>query len=200
MPATATKTVRFTKVVERAGEPHAHTLWLPPDKDPELKRALAGNRVMTIEPGAGSGKTDVGHVGFDPKRSPLGQLLIFPKSLQRFAGARVVGIKFDLIEQPKLAPATELKRVTERKSARRKKSKSPAKAVGTVPVIPFATEQPQAPAPKPVARSASREPSSDHDSALTREVRAALKDLEAGRAVAAYNRLQAAIEKGSSER
>jgi hypothetical protein len=183
--------VRFTQVVERVGEPHAHTLWLAPDKDPELKRALAGNRVMTIEPGAGGGKTDVGHVGFDPRRSPLGQLLIFPKSLQRFAGARIVGIKFDLVEQPKLAPAAQLKRVVERKASRRSKSKSGTKAAAAAKVIPFATEPAD---PAPPRKSAPREPSAASGSPLAREVRAALKELEAGRAVAAYNRLQAAVE------
>lgn len=78
---------------------------MAPDKDPQLRRAQDAHRVMTIEPGGTSGKTDVGFVGFAPKSHPRGQYLIFAKSLKRFEGARVVGIKFDLVQQPKLTPA-----------------------------------------------------------------------------------------------
>ena len=76
-----------------------HTLWLPPDKDPELQRAQKAHRVMTIEPGSSGSKADAGTVGFE-RDAKLGQFLIFPKSLKPFDGARVVGIKFDLIAEP----------------------------------------------------------------------------------------------------
>jgi hypothetical protein len=99
------RTVRFTQVVKRSGEPQVHTLWVAPEKDPELQRAEKANRVMTIHASHRGGKSDVGAVGFDPNADHGGQFLIFPKSLKPFAGARVVGIKFDLVEQPKLSPA-----------------------------------------------------------------------------------------------
>src|SRR4051812_14282521 len=108
MPATAPKTVRFTRIVERSGQPHVHTLWLPPDKDPELKHAIAGHRVMSIVRSTRGGKTDSGVVGFDANERNA-QLLIFPKSLRAFEGAHVVGIKFDLVEQAKLARATSVR-------------------------------------------------------------------------------------------
>jgi hypothetical protein len=103
------KTVRFTQVVERSGQPQVHTLWLPPDKDPELQRAQKAHRVMTIESGGAGGKTDVGRVGFSPDSKRPAQFLIFPKSLKTFEGARVVGIKFDLVAQPKLAAVNPVK-------------------------------------------------------------------------------------------
>jgi hypothetical protein len=205
------KTVRFTQVVERAGEPHVHTLWLPPDKDPELKRAAAAHRVMTIESGAG-GKTDVGVVGFDGDQKKTGQLLIFPKSLKRFEGARVVGIKFDLVEQPKLASASALKNAATSSARTRRAGKHkppPSKAEPLPAPEPEPPPEPTAREPepelktpvekvvpfRPKAPKAPRKTKSvATDPALLREVKAALKELERGKAVAAYQRLQRAAE------
>lgn len=98
------KTVRFTRVVKRSGRPHVHTLWVAPDEDPELRRARAAHRVMTVRK-SDTGKSDAGIVGFEPARDGSGQFLVFPKSLQPFAGSRVVGLKFDLVDQPKTIAA-----------------------------------------------------------------------------------------------
>ena len=187
----AAKTVRFTQVVERSGRPHSHTLWLAPDKDPELKRAIAAHRVMRIEPGPSGGKTDFGTVGFNASDSAGAQILIFPKSLKSFEGARVVGIKFDLVEQPKLENA----RAPAPKPARRRSSPPPPAAARTPPpAAPPAPPKPGKPPPKPIEEKTGpdvpRDPAGD---ALVREVRAALKELEAGKAVAAYKRLQQAV-------
>jgi hypothetical protein len=113
--------VRFTQVVERSGRPHVHTLWVPPAKDAEFKRARESHRLMTIQSGSISGKADAGFVGFDPAHPEGGQFLIFPKSLKRFEGARVVGIKFDLIEQP---PLTAVKKVKRAAPSRRRQAGS----------------------------------------------------------------------------
>jgi hypothetical protein len=233
--AAARKTVRFTQVVERSGQPQPHTLWLPPEKDPELKRAIAADRVMTIEASTGGGKTDVGVVGFDRAHAGNGQFLIFPKSLKRFAGARVVGIKFDLVEQPKLAAPETLKAFARTPTARSKKHPPPApKTVReleeeptepeTPPIAPSVGRNPHAAAAshardkvKPPGKTtgsktthASRqtETSPAHakaarptpaEFALLREVRAAIKELQRGKSVAAYERLQraAAAHSGS---
>ena len=103
MSRAGIKTVRFTQVVERSGEPQVHTLWLPPEKDPELRRPQKNHRLMTVESSAAGTKTDIGTIGFEPTGPSPKQFLIFPKSLKPFDGARVVGIKFDLVAQPKLA-------------------------------------------------------------------------------------------------
>jgi hypothetical protein len=233
------KTVRFAKIVERSGQPHVHTLWLPPEKDPELQRAQKAGRVMTVERSASGSKTDVGVVGFDP-HAKNAQYLIFPKSLKAFDAARVIGIKFDLVDQPKLAPAHVSKSTI---ASVRKNHARPS--VAKPPEIPHAGEQaaeairaetnhlrPSELAPEPpketttsrattphgrkaaapprsrsspaVSPPASRSTRSSRssappkkaassDAALIREIRAALKELEAGKSVAAYQRLQRAI-------
>src|SRR5688572_11243913 len=190
------KTVRFTYVVERSGQPFAHTLWLAPDKDPELKRAVAAQRVMMVEPGASGGKTDVGSVGFDPSRATGAQILIFPKSLKRFEGARVVGIKFDLVEQPKLENARAPAREPVRSQGRRAAPPPPPILKPQPTAAPTPTPAPKSKAaphkPRKV-KKAPDEPPPVKESVLIREVLAAMKELEAGKAVAAYQRLQRAV-------
>jgi hypothetical protein len=194
------KTVRFTQVVERSGQPHVHTLWLPPEKDPELKRAVKAHRVMTVESGAASGKTDVGVVGFDPARKNPTQVLIFPKSIKAFDGARVVGIKFDLVEQPKFATVGELQRSMLAAKPNRRKGKRVAQ-----PVPAAARAEPEEPEEKviqfeekPAPSIAPKRPPPPGNGALLRDVRAALKELKAGKAVAAYERLQRAADQAES--
>ncbi len=88
------KTVRFTSVVEQCGRPEVYLLF--DANDAVFKKALEQQRVMTIEE-QGSGPVQA-QVGYDPTRR--GQILLFPRSLKKFAGARLVGIKFELLEQP----------------------------------------------------------------------------------------------------
>ncbi len=214
----ATKTVRFTQVVKRSGEPQVHTLWVAPDKDAKLQRAEKAHRVMTIHASERGGKAHVGAIGFDPKADYPGQFLIFPKSLKPFAGARVVGIKFDLVEQPKLSPAkversfvspasvassrgtkTEAKR-TERVD-RKESSKDEGKHAAIVAFTPPAEERkPNVAQPPPPPKRTAHPPAAPHlaeisADVLIREIRSALRELKAGKAVAAYQRLERAIEK-----
>jgi hypothetical protein len=207
------KTVRFTHVVERAGQPHVHTLWVAPDKDRTFKQALQAHRVMTVDQSP-SGHSDVGLVGFDPAHRHGGQFLIFPKSLKAFEGARVVGIKFDLVEQPKAIATPTAKPPAPPKESRREKSPAPrpprpTRAAKTPPspaepnVVPFPRDEPEAapphaeratrPAKKAKAAAESPATSSTHR-ALVREVRAAMKELQAGKSVAAYQRLEHALK------
>jgi hypothetical protein len=238
---TGKKTVRFTEVVKRSGRPQVHTLWLPPDKDPELQRAQKAQRVMTIEPGSSGTKADVGTVGFQ-RDAKLGQFLIFPKSLKPFDGARVVGIKFDLIAQPKLAAVDPLKhsKVSPRRRGAHKappivtptvdqktpsttpiadeklEDRQPAAAAESAAstVVPFEppsspetpskkktsstpTRNRAEPSPKAARREKATKPiptaGSSDVAKLVREVRAAMKELERGKSVAAYQRLERAI-------
>lgn len=212
MAGTA-KTIRFTKVVARSGAPHVHTLWTDPAKDLEFKAALAANRVLSVEtPRSGPAS---GAVGFDPARPKQVQLLIFPKSLKPFAGARIVGIKFDLLTAPKVAPGDRRAPPTKRdiraaarngakaasKSAPPSKPAAPAKAnVPAKPDSPPKAEprnEPEAPTPPAANRLKPRSspPARTAESALLREVQAALKELEAGKTVAAYQRLQHAARR-----
>lgn len=195
--AGATTTVRFTQVVERSGRPHPHTLWLAPEKDPELMRAISAHRVMMIEPGSSGGKTDFGMVGFDASEAAGAQILIFPKSLKPFEGARVVGIKFDLMEQPTLenarGPSTKLSRrrtaLTSRSAGRTARTTPP---IQPAPRVSPKSSEPPAPEPEHEKKTPN-ELRVTGDSGLMREVRAAIKELEGGKAVAAYKRLQRAV-------
>jgi hypothetical protein len=227
------KTIRFTQVVRRAGEPQVHTLWLPPDQDPELRRAQKAHRVMTILPGSTGGKADVGIVGFQENAGQHPQFLIFPKSLKPFDGARVVGIKFDLVAQPKLASVDAVKSAGGTKRVRGPRGKpEPAsplspRAKAQQPVPPKADvasaretnlvrfEPPQAEVEREPAAptSSSRQPGrastrSETDaparprpeSELIRAIRAAMKDLQRGKSVAAYQRLERVVSRTTSGR
>ena len=88
-------TVRFSKVIEACGKPDIHLLLIDPAKDKTLQAAIKSDRVMTLY--QQSGGTDHGVVGFEQGRSR--QFLVFPKPLKPFLGQRIVGIKYDLLEE-----------------------------------------------------------------------------------------------------
>ena len=90
------KTIRFSQVVEACGKPHLHLLLIDPKKDDALQRAIKTHRVMTVHQSPGGTKADFGTIGFEVRP---GQILIFPKTLKRFANRRVVGIDFGLVAE-----------------------------------------------------------------------------------------------------
>jgi hypothetical protein len=87
------KTTRFAEIVEKSGQPRSYTLWRKPAEDAELKKLIAQNRIMTIRRGSGA---DFGEVGFHKAKSTI--YLEFPKSLKRFEGERIIGIKWDRVK------------------------------------------------------------------------------------------------------
>ena len=101
------KTARFSKVVEKCGEPETYLLLMEPAKDRTFQAAVKAERVMTVFQDAVGTKTDRGEVGFKPGRGR--QFLVFPKSLQSFAGQTVVGIKYDLISSPEVPKSQRAK-------------------------------------------------------------------------------------------
>jgi hypothetical protein len=89
------KTARFSQVVENYGKPQVYTLWQKPSADRHLQAQIKKNRAMTIlktESG-----TDFGIIGL--KESREARYLIFPKSLKRFAGKRIIGIDWALVRE-----------------------------------------------------------------------------------------------------
>lgn len=199
MARAGQKTVRFTQVVERSGQPHVHTLWMAPEKDAELQRAVAAHRVLTIGRGAAGGNTDVGVVGFDRARQGDAQFLIFPKSLQRFDGAKVVGVKFDLVEQPAATTARSPTQFGARRKSPAMKGSAHGASRAHEPAKPARAAPPakhppiERPKAAPAHEDKARHATPPGDGALVREVRAALKELERGKSVAAFQRLQKAI-------
>jgi hypothetical protein len=87
------KTARFAQVIEDCGKPQVYTLWQKPSADRHFQSQLKNNRVMTILKSPSG--TDFGIVGL--KESKEARYLIFPKSLKRFAGMRIVGIDWALV-------------------------------------------------------------------------------------------------------
>ena len=88
------KTARFAVVAEKCGKPEVHTLWVKPKADKHLQSLLKNNRIVTVR--ATESGTDFGEVGFHQK--PGARFLVFPKSLKRFEGQRIVGIDWALVQ------------------------------------------------------------------------------------------------------
>lgn len=228
------KTVRFSQLVKSAGRPVFHTLWSSPENDREFQQAVKKARVLTIHQGNVGQKADFGTVGFHA--DPLSQFLIFPRSLRKFEGLRVVGIKYDAVENataPRAAQPAHRDKSAGRPAKNRKAVKAPESSRKTSAkaskerkhrdVRPLAPIE-DFPAPsKTAAESASaerksemaaaaaapakstalpkrnehadtpgktRKPSGLDRSAVRRELGRAMKELEAGKAVIAFRRLE----------
>jgi hypothetical protein len=138
-------TVRFSKVIEACGKPDIHLLLIQPAKDKSLQAAIKSDRVMTLY--QESGGTDHGVVGFEEGRSR--QFLVFPKPLKAFLGQRIVGIKYELLEDESVQKKEPLKKETakeEQKQEAEPKSKGknreqPSRADHEVPTIVPKTNQ-----------------------------------------------------------
>ena len=89
------KTTRFSRVVEKCGEPQVYTLWQKPGTDRRLQSQIKNNLVMTIQKSESG--TDFGLAGFKERKGAT--YLLFPKSLKRFADKRIVGIDWALVRQ-----------------------------------------------------------------------------------------------------
>jgi hypothetical protein len=208
------KTVRFASVVERAGRPQTYTPWSDPKRDSAFQRALKADRVLTVHQNNVGTKKDYATVGFDGTGHSL--LLIFPKSLTAFEGKRIVGVDYDVLpappaaaERPKAnagprpahAPRSESK--PRRKEAPRvRDDTAPLKSTivafeNPVAGVPHrvAGDRPT-PSKKPMAVS-SKLPRLPSAEALAKVIQGALKDIKAGKVVAAYERLEGGLGRGS---
>ena len=206
-------TARFSQIVETCGKPELHVLWGPPEADRDFQRAVKAGRVMTIHQENVGSKKDFGVIGFS--QDEPAQFLIFPKSLKPFADRRVVGIKYESLEPPPAPRSAAKNRPAARQEKRSRsiperppasaaakpsvavRSKSdPAMPTGgpakTATSSPQSTEEPNPPDSPPPADAASANGSSrDWDrTAVLKEVRAAMKELEAGKAVVVFRRLE----------
>ena len=95
MKLLKTKSTRFADVVEKAGQPEVYTLWQDPKHDRHFQSMIKNHRVMTLlksETG-----TEFGQARF--KEAKGATYLVFPKSLKSFENQRIIGIKWDKIEE-----------------------------------------------------------------------------------------------------
>lgn len=176
------KTARFADVVKQAGAPSPYQLWLDAKKDRTFQRAVAEHRVMTIHQENVGTKKDYGIVGF--REEPHAQYLLFPRSLKTFADRRIIGINYSLLDKESRLDSHPPARKPERRTA----SKKPIREKPEKKVITF-TPPPREPAPeKPEKREAKVGPR------FIAEVKKAMKELRAGKAVPAYERLAALVE------
>jgi hypothetical protein len=194
------QTVRFAKVVEQCGKPEAYTLGLPPARDATFQRALREHRVMTLHQETVGTKKDYGLIGFVEGKGK--SLLIFPESLEEFEEKRVIAVKYELLEEGEAAGEAPVKPQKQRAKAPEEEKTSPPKSVRS-----RAEEKPPQPAirepirvlPDPPKTKAAAPKTAAPDAGelakLEKEVRKAMKALEQGKAVAAYQLLEKAMQR-----
>ena len=173
------KTARFAAVVEAAGKPDTHLLLVSPEKDKPLQTAIRAHRVMTLHQELGGSKKDHGTVGFEPGGAR--QFLIFPRSLSKFQGSRIVGVKYDLLE-----PGEERVKLTTAREKEPSKSKIvKAKKSAQQKVVRFAEPD------------SHEEPDEESEAIqdIKNQVRHAMEILEQGRQVAAFNLLKRIVDR-----
>jgi hypothetical protein len=90
-----TKTIRFSRIVEKCGKPDVYILWQKPAADRHFQTQLKNNRVMTVQKSESG--TDFGIIGFKERKGA--RYLVFPKSMKQFTDKRVIGIDWTLVRE-----------------------------------------------------------------------------------------------------
>ena len=85
-------------LVRASGRPEVKSLWAKPQRDKNFMRAVNTHRVMTVIQNPVSKKSDYGRVGFH--KDPHASYFVFPRQLAAAEDARVVGINYELLEEP----------------------------------------------------------------------------------------------------
>jgi hypothetical protein len=139
----------------------------------------------------GGKETDYGTVGF--QKDVSGQILIFPKSLKEFAGLRIIAVKYDLLDWPAIpknqqAPKARPPRI-------REKAK-PQTAVAPGMAVKQPSRQESLPATVVEFPRKTNDEDGPDDSVeqIKTKVRQAMKMLEEGKHVAAFNLLKRIVE------
>jgi hypothetical protein len=121
-------TIRFRDLVKTSGRPEPKSLWMDPKRDRQFMHAIKANRILTVVQPPASKKTDFGEIGFH--QQPHSTYLIFPKPLPVGQG-RVIGIKYDLVEQAEPEDAVSPEDL---KSAAKSRRVKPPRAEKKIPV------------------------------------------------------------------
>jgi hypothetical protein len=143
------QTTRFKLVVQRCGQPEVHLTLLPARKDAALQHLVQQARVLTVHQAHRGTGADYGLVGLFEERGT--QLFVFPKSLRRFAGRRIVGIDYGLLdgaaEAKEAADATPGERkapAARPRPARARASPAPHPEKSPMTMVPAAPAEPPA--------------------------------------------------------
>ena len=134
------KTIRFGDLVRDFGRPHVVTLWVDPEKDRSFLKAIKENRILTVHADPASHKKEYGSIGFQRERGAT--YLVFPQPLSR-EQARIVGINYDLTEEPPPPPADLVSQIQIKPRKKEKTEAKPIKFEKPVKVEP----------PKPVLKT-----------------------------------------------
>jgi hypothetical protein len=159
------------------------------DKDRTFQAAMKAHRVLSVHQANVGNSADFGTVGFEAGLE--GTLLVFPKSIRRFANRRVVGVKYDLLDAPKA--------VAKAKHPRTGKPGKPG-AAKKAKVQPPAAEEPKS-EPKSRKRHDEAKPPEELPKTkgtptvgkLISGIKQAMKALNEGNAVRAYRTLAALV-------
>ena len=150
------KTVRFQQIVAASGRPEIYLTWSAPEEDALLMKALKQSRVMTLHQTVRGTAKDYGTIGL--QMDAHAQILIFPRSLKKFADRRVVGIDYNAIGQPGRAPASSKPQRSAHGRAKAGRKRSRVVADDSEKLIAFATPpadekpaKPARPAAPPIA-------------------------------------------------
>jgi hypothetical protein len=90
-------TVRFTEILMQGGKPKLYLPLADPQTDRAFTKAEREDRVVTLKQIPTGNRKDFGVVG--ALREKYVSYLIFPKRLTSYAGKRVVGIKYDQVDE-----------------------------------------------------------------------------------------------------
>jgi hypothetical protein len=99
------KTIRFGDLVKNSGRPEIVTLWGDPEKQKGFAKAIKENRVLTVIQNVG-GQKDYGLIKFD--REAHAVYLVFPRPLPKGPDARVIGINYQLTDEPPVTDPVDL--------------------------------------------------------------------------------------------
>jgi len=127
------KTIRFGDLVRDSGRPHVATLWVDPEKDPAFSKAICENRVLTVHADPASHKKEYGEIGF--QREQGATYLVFPRLLPK-EQARIVGINYQLTEEPPLPSKDFVSRIKVKPKKKGKAETKPAKPPKAEPPKP----------------------------------------------------------------
>ena len=98
-------TIRFGDLVRASGRPETRALWSgDPKKDRIFQKAIRENRLLTVILEPTSTKKPFGQIGYHQRE--FATYLVFPRRLRKDTQSRVIGINFDLLDEPTVPAAT----------------------------------------------------------------------------------------------
>jgi hypothetical protein len=153
--------------------------------------ALNANRVMTVHQQLTDAKADYGTVGF--QKGVSGQILIFPKSIKGFSDKRVTGVKYDLLEWPTVPKSQQAHKVIPpKRSTKSKPQDTKVHATAERSVVEESAAATVVTFPNPENDDANSSTADVEE--IKNQVRLAMKVLEEGKQVAAFNLLKRIVD------